>query len=169
MSEIKVSLVVAVAENGVIGKENGLPWRLPEDLKYFKRITMGHPIVMGRLTYESIGRPLPGRQNIVVTRQKDWSAEGVEVVHSLPEALSAGKDAAKDAGLEQVMLIGGAELYRQAIDQAHRLYLTEVHSPVEGDAYFPEFDREKWREMSRERYSADASNPYSYSFVLLER
>lgn len=161
---------MAVAENGVIGKENTLPWRLPEDLKYFKRITMGHPIVMGRLTFDSIGKPLPGRTNIVVTRQKSWEKEGVEVAHSLDDALNIGRNVVEDTGdINWLMLIGGANLYEQALPQCRRLYLTEVHADVEGDAFFPSIDRQQWKEISREFYAADESNPYDYSFVVLDR
>ncbi len=163
----KLAMVVAVSENGVIGKDNGLPWRLPEDLKYFKKITMGHPIVMGRLTYDSIGRPLPGRTNIVVTRQQDWFAEGVEVVHGIDAAIARAKQT--DALSPWVMLIGGANLYLQALPLCERLYLTEVHASVDGDAFFPEFDRSAWKEVSRLHHASDSCNPYAYSFVVLDR
>ncbi|MFL0800649.1 MAG: dihydrofolate reductase [Agarilytica sp.] len=163
----KLAMVVAVAQNGVIGKDNALPWRLPRDLQYFKATTMGHPIIMGRLTYESIGRPLPGRTNIVVTRQEAWSADGVEVVHSLPAAIECAEKL--NAEKEWVMLIGGANLYKQALILCERLYLTEVHADVDGDAYFPEFDRASWNEISRQRHESDSSNPYAYSFVVLDR
>ncbi len=158
---------MAVAANGVIGKENTLPWRLPEDLKYFKRITMGHPIVMGRLTFDSIGRPLPGRTNIVVTRQDSWVADGVEVAHGLDEALAIANKAYND--IDWLMLIGGANLYEQALPQCKRLYLTEVHADVDGDAYFPKIDQREWVEVSRELHKADETNPYDYSFVVLDR
>ncbi len=162
---VKLALVVAVAENGVIGKDNALPWRLPKDLKYFKETTMGHPIIMGRLTYDSIGRPLPGRKNIVITRQPDWAAEGTFTAHSIDAALEKANDSVNS----WAMLIGGANLYQQALPLCQRLYLTEVHAAVEGDAYFPDFNRGQWVETSRERHEADASNPYPYSFVVLDR
>lgn len=160
-------MVVAVSENGVIGKDNGLPWRLPKDLKHFKDTTMGHPIIMGRLTYDSIGRALPGRTNIVVTRQSDWAAPGVEVAHSLEEARELASRA--HAVSPWAMLIGGANLYLQALPFCDRLYLTEVHAQVDGDAFFPDLDRVAWKEISRQRHSSDESNPYDYSFAVLER
>jgi len=166
---IRLAIVVAVASNGTIGFNNELPWRLPEDLKHFKRITMGHPIIMGRNTYDSIGKPLPGRTNIVVTRQQEWFADGVQVVHSLSQALDAGRRAAVRDGVSEVMVIGGAEFYRQIIPQAECLYLTEVHAIVEGDAFFPAIDHGEWRELERKKYEADSRNPYPYSFVTLER
>ncbi|WP_019601301.1 type 3 dihydrofolate reductase [Teredinibacter turnerae] len=167
--EISVALVVGVAANGVIGRDNGLPWRLPKDLAYFKRVTMGHPIVMGRKTFDSIGRPLPGRTNIVVTRNPTWQAEGVDVCHSLEDALVLARDVATQTQVKQIMVIGGAEFYRQMLPQADRLYLTEVHADVVGDAYFPEFDRSRWQQLSAERHEADSGNPYAYSFLVLER
>lgn len=165
----KLFIVVAMAENRTIGKENGLPWRLSEDLKYFKKVTMGHPIIMGRKTFDSIGRPLPGRRNIVVTRQQEWSHEGTDVVHDLGSAISLATQIAQADGMNQAMLIGGAELYTQAIASCSRLYLTEVHAKVEGDAHFPDFDINDWQESSRIRHEAEGENPYAYSFVVLDR
>lgn len=166
---IELAVIVAAAQNGVIGRNNTLPWHLPEDLRYFKRTTMGKPIVMGRKTYESIGRPLPGRTNIVVTRSSQWSAEGVNVVHSLGDALSLAQDVAANEGAQELMVIGGAEIYRTALLAADRLYLTEVHAEVEGDAYLPQIDWTAWREVFRERHEASENNPYGYSFVVFER
>jgi len=166
---LTLSIVVAVAENGVIGKDNQLPWHLPEDLKYFKRTTMGHPIVMGRKTFESIGRPLPGRTNIVVTRQEQWQADGVEVAHSLDDALAIANKVGANDGVEQAMLIGGAELYKQGLAACKHLYLTEVQAAVDGDAFFPELDRSEWREVRRESHLASDNNPHAYAFVLFER
>ncbi len=162
-------MIVAAAENGVIGRNNALPWHLPEDLRYFKRVTMGKPIVMGRKTFESIGRPLPGRTNIVVTRSPDWRAEGVRVVHSLEQALELAADIALIDGAEEVMVVGGADIYRTAIPRASRLYLTQVHATVEGDAFLPEIDWRQWREVSRQSFAAGGANPYDYSFVVFER
>ena len=167
--EPTLSLIVAMAENYTIGRDNGLPWRLPNDLAYFKRVTMGHPIIMGRKTFESIGRPLPGRTNIVVSRQEHWSHEGVSVVSSLPAALCMAREKAIQAQLKEVMLIGGATLYEQALPMAARLYLTQVHASVEGDAYFPKLNFDEWREKKREDYHADQSNPFDYSFVVYNR
>jgi len=158
----EIVLVAAVARNGVIGRDNGLPWRLKADLAHFKRTTMGHPIVMGRKTWESLGRPLPGRRNIVVTRNADYRAEGAEVFTDIDTALAA-------AGTGTVCIIGGAELYRQVLDRADRLVLTEVAADVEGDAHFPEFDRDTFVEVAREAHPADADNEHDYAFVEYRR
>jgi dihydrofolate reductase len=166
---IELAIIVAVAENGVIGRHNALPWRLPEDLRYFKRVTMGKPIVMGRKTFESIGRPLPGRTNIVITRNPGFAAEGVEVVSSLQQALELAGDIARIDGSRELVVIGGAEIYAAALPQAHRLYITEVHASVEGDAFLPELDWSSWREVSRARHAAVEPNPFAYSFVVYER
>lgn len=166
---IDLAVIVAAAENGTIGRNNALPWHLPEDLRYFKRVTMGKPIVMGRKTYESIGRPLPGRTNIVITRSPDWNAEGVKVVHSLDAALSLAEDIALIDGASELMVIGGAEIYATALPAADRLYLTQVEAEVPGDAFLPAVDWSGWREVSRERHAASESNPFDYSFVVYER
>ncbi len=166
---MKLALIVAIAENHVIGINNNLPWHLSEDLKYFKRVTMGKPIIMGRKTFESIGRPLPGRTNIVVTRNADYQAESIKVVHGLKQALELCESIAVVDGCEEAMVIGGAELYQQALPLADRLYLTEVHADVEGDAFFPELEFSDWQEVGRETFSAVEPNPYDYSFVILER
>ena len=157
-----ISFVVAMARNGVIGKDNQLPWRLPADLRHFKAVTMGKPVVMGRRTYESIGRPLPGRTNIVVTRDPAYTTEGCVVVHSVEEALTA------TGAAEEVMIIGGAELYRQLLPRADRIYLTRIEEDVAGDTYFPQLDADRWRERSREEHAPDVDNPHTYSFILLE-
>jgi dihydrofolate reductase len=157
-----LSFVVAMARNGVIGKDNGLPWRLPADLRHFKAVTLGKPIIMGRKTFESIGRPLPGRTNIVVTRDPACQAEGCLVAHSIEAALEAAGDA------EEVMIIGGADFYRQLLPRADRIYLTLIDAEIEGDTWFPELDENRWRERSREDHAADADNPYPYSFIVLE-
>lgn len=166
---MKISLVWAMAQNRVIGRNNQLPWYLPEDLKYFKRITLGKPVIMGRKTFDSIGKPLPGRTNIVVTRNRDWSFEGVRIVDSLEAARELCENQAIVDGTEEAMIIGGAEIYRQAMPLADRLYLTEVHADVEGDATFPEFDRSQWQEIAREDFEASGPNPYNYSFIILEK
>jgi len=165
---MKLSLAWAMAQNRVIGRNNNLPWHLPEDLKYFKRITMGKPIIMGRKTFESIGKALPGRTNIVVTRNPDYSAEGIRIVSSLDEARSLSESIVKTDGMEEVVVIGGAEIYRLAMPLADRLYLTEIHAEVEGDTYFPEFDRSLWQEVTRLDFDAEGLNPYNYSFIVLE-
>ncbi|PCK08228.1 MAG: dihydrofolate reductase [Alteromonadaceae bacterium] len=168
-AQVKVCIVVATAEDGAIGLKNTLPWRLSKDLQYFKKITLKHPIIMGRRTFDSIGRPLPGRSNIVVTRQAEWAFAGVNAVNSLSAALALATEDAKRQGLSEVMVIGGAQLYKEAIDQAQRIYHTEVHAEVEADAYFPAFDRQQWLEVSRERHEADEKNDHAFSFVVLDR
>ncbi len=141
---MRISLIAALAKNRVIGANNTLPWRLPEDLKRFKALTMGHPIIMGRKTYESIGRALPGRLNIVVTRNADFTAAGCTVVDSPAAAVAAC------IGVDEAFVIGGAELYRAWMDSADRMYLTEIDQNFAGDAWFPEFDRARWKETARE-------------------
>jgi dihydrofolate reductase len=153
---MSVSLIAALASNGVIGRGNQLPWHLPEDLKYFKRVTQGHPVVMGRKTYESIGRLLPNRENRIVTRNADYRVEGARVFGSVEEAcLPNGYDG-------EIFVIGGSEIYAQALKHAHRLYLTRIEKAYEGDARFPEFDAREFREVSREAHEG-------FSFVVLER
>jgi dihydrofolate reductase len=166
---LHLAVIVAAAENGVIGRNNALPWHLPADLQYFKRVTMGKPIVMGRKTFESIGRPLPGRTNVVISRDPHYSAEGVQVVGSLDAALRMAEDIALIDGAEELVVIGGAEIYREALPLARRLYLTEVHAVVDGDARLPDIDWDCWREVRRERHDAEGNNPYDYSFVVFER
>jgi len=160
---MRISLIVALARNRVIGRDNQLPWRLSADLQHFKGLTMGKPIVMGRKTYESIGRPLPGRTNIVVTRDSSFSAAGCRVVHSIDEALVAA------GGADEVMIMGGENLYSQLLPRADRLYLTEVQAEVSGDAWFPEFDETQWQELERESHRADEKNEFDYDFVVLAR
>lgn len=157
-----ISMIVAVAANGVIGVDNKLPWHLSEDLKYFKRVTMGKPIVMGRKTFESIGKPLPGRPNIVVTRNAGWTAEGAHVARSLEEGLALAKKLAEGG---EVMVIGGAEIFNAAAPLAQRLYYTEVKRNYRGDAFFPKPDPAIWREVSREEHDGDPA----YAFLLLEK
>jgi len=166
---VHLAIIVAAARNGVIGRNNALPWHLPEDLKYFRRVTMGKPVIMGRKTFESIGRPLPGRSNVVISRDPQFSSDGVSVVGSLDAALALASDIALIDGVDELVVIGGEQIYREALPRAQRLYLTEVHADVEGDAVLPPMRREEWREVSRERHSASENNPYDYSFVVLER
>lgn len=154
----KLALIAAIGSNGVIGIENRLPWRLPEDLKRFKALTLGKPILMGRKTWDSLGRPLPGRRNLVITRQPGWQADGAEGFASLQDALAAV------VGSEMVFVIGGGEIYTQALPVADVLYLTEVEAAPEGDAHFPVFDQAQWREVERERL-VDAGSGVGYSFV----
>jgi len=160
---MRLALIAALSENRVIGRDNCLPWRISADLKHFRMLTMGKPIVMGRKTWESIGRPLPGRRNIVVTRDMTYQAEGCLVVHSIERALAVAGES------DEVMIIGGAGLYRQTLDHADRLYLTRVRAEVEGDSRFPEIDPQQWHEVACESYRADEKNEYDYDFVTLER
>lgn len=156
-----LSLIAAVARNGAIGKDNALLWRLSEDLQFFKRTTMGCPVIMGRKTYESIGRPLPGRRNIVVTRNAQWSAPGVDTVLSLPAALAL----AADAPTGKAFVIGGAQIYAEALPLAQEIVLTEIDRDYEGDAFFPSWDRTAFEEVARERHHAPAPNDFDYAFV----
>lgn len=162
---MRVSLIVAVAENGIIGRDGDLPWKLSNDLRYFKSVTMGKPIVMGRKTYESIGRPLPGRPNLVISRNPGFAADGVEVFPALDAAL----DHAATFDGDEVMIIGGATLYADALSFADRLYLTEVHADVDGDVSFPARDPAAWTEISRQRHSASDKDAHPHSFVVLDR
>jgi len=158
-----ISLIVAVADNGVIGRGNALPWHLPEDLKRFKRLTMGKPIIMGRKTFESIGKPLPGRQNIVVTRDPDYRRDGITVVHDAASALRAAGQ------VPEIMVIGGAELFRSLLPRAARVHLTRVHGNIEGDVRWPELDLREWQVVAREERAADDRHAHDMSFEVLER
>ena len=158
-----VSLIVAASRNGVIGNKNKLPWHLPADLKRFKQLTLGRPILMGRKTFESIGKPLPGRTNIVITRQPGLQACGASVAHSLEEALRLCE------GQEEVFVIGGASIYKQSISFADKLYITRVHASPEGDTSFPEIKDVDWKMISSEDHSKDEKNEYDYSFTIYER
>ncbi|MDX1455193.1 MAG: type 3 dihydrofolate reductase [Gammaproteobacteria bacterium] len=157
-----LSMIVAMGENHAIGKDGGMPWHLPADLQYFKRVTMGKPIIMGRKTFESIGRPLPGRPNLVITRSEDFAPEGVDV-HSSPEAALAAV-----ADVDEAMIIGGGRIYAELLPQADRLYVTFIHADFEADTFFPELGNE-WQEVSREDHAADEKNPVATSYVVLER
>lgn len=170
---VRCALIVAMARNRVIGRDGGLPWRLPADLERFKALTMGKPIVMGRLTHQSIGRPLPGRANIVVSRDPDFTAEGVTVVRSVDAALRHAETVADTAGAAatgpaEIMVIGGAAIYAATLARADRIYLTEIHAKVEGDTLFPAFDRADWRETERRDHPAAGDAP-AHSFVVLDR
>ncbi len=159
----RISLVVAMAEDRVIGVDNGLPWRLPDDLKRFKAVTLGKPVLMGRRTFESIGRPLPGRLNLVLTRNPRFHVEGVVTVTDWAAALQAAGD------VPELMVIGGAELYSMALPVAQRIYLTDVHASVRGDARFPPFAPQEWREIEREEHAADERHAFAMTFRVLER
>lgn len=169
LTQTPIALVVAMAKNRVIGVNNTLPWRLSGDMAYFKQVTMGKPIVMGRNTFDSIGKPLPGRRNIVVTRQADWQHEGVDVAHSLEQALTLADEIAKADKVDEIAVIGGANIYAQALPLAKTLYITEVDCEVDGDAYFPEFGKDQWQESGRVYHQNDIKNQYNFAFVTLMR
>ena len=164
-----LSLICAMDENMVIGVNNNLPWHLPEDLKYFKRTTMGNSIIMGRKTFESIGRPLPGRTNIIVTRNPDYEVENARTVGSITDAIELAENTAFIDGSTEAFVIGGAELYKEALPLVNRMHLTMVHAEVDGDAWFPDFDVSQWHEISNEYFEADEENPYDYSICVYER
>ena len=167
---MRTALIVAMARNRVIGRNNALPWYLPGDLRYFKQATMGKPIIMGRKTWDSIGRPLPGRLNVVISRNADWPApEGVRTALSLEAALVQAEAQAELEGGDEVMIIGGGQIYAEALPQVDRMYITQVHAEVDGDAYFPEVNWDEWEEIGREDFSASDNNPYDYSFVVYQR
>jgi dihydrofolate reductase len=166
MTEPVVALIVAVAENGVIGRDGKLPWRIPEDMKWFRERTAGRPLIMGRKTWESFPkRPLPGRTNIVITRDGSYEAEGAVVVTSLDAAL----DVAYGEEPEEIMVIGGAEVYRVALPLVRRIYLTSVHGEIEGDTHFPSIDRADWNETIVGVYPSSAERPVGYSFIILNK
>ena len=164
-----LSIICAMDEDMVIGRNNSLPWHLPEDLKHFRRTTMGKSIIMGRKTFESIGKPLAGRTNIIVTRNRDYEADNARIVNSLTEAVELAENIAFIDGSEEAFIIGGAELYEGALPLVNRMHLTMVHAKVEGDTWFPDFDVSQWEEVSSISYDEDETNPYPYSICRYER
>lgn len=160
-----LSLLVAASENNVIGKDNKLPWHLPDDLKYFKNLTWAMPILMGRKTFDSIGKPLPGRKSIVITRNKDWQHESVAVVHSIEEAIKK----AESFGVKEVFVIGGAEIFGSALPSATRIYLTRIHQSFEGDVLFPAIDENDWALISERFCEKDEKNVYDHTYQVWER
>ena len=160
---MSVSLIVAMAQNRTIGVNNTLPWRCPEDLKHFKALTIGHHMIMGRKTFDSIGKPLPGRTTVIITRNTELKVEGCLVAHSLQEAITASKDD------EEIFIVGGAEIYTQALPLADTLYITEIQQDVDGDAHFPAFDRNAWQETAREMHSQTEPQALQYHFVTYRR
>jgi dihydrofolate reductase len=162
MSPMTISLIAAVANNNVIGKDNQLIWHLPADLKHFKTITMGHTVVMGRKTYESMMKPLPGRTNVVITRQQNYHPEGVIIKPSLEDAL-------KDLKVEEVFIIGGGEIFKQAMALANKIYLTQIHADFDGDAFFPEINPNEWIKTEEENHLKDEKNPYDYTYITYDR
>ncbi len=169
MAEPRISLVVAAARNGVIGTRNSLPWSLPSDMKRFKELTIGHPVIMGRHTYESIGRPLADRDNIVLSSGGYIDHPQVYTVNSIEEAIALAKRFAVSRGVDEIMVIGGGQVYAKTLPMAHRIYFTEVDLDVDGDTEFPEFDRAKWRETSREDHKAGPNDAADFSILTLER
>ncbi|MGH1372447.1 MAG: dihydrofolate reductase [Cellvibrionaceae bacterium] len=163
MSRPRIALIAAQAENRVIGLNNKMPWHLPEDLQYFKKVTLGKPVVMGRKTFESIGRPLPGRTNIVITRQSDWRADGVVAASGLDQALGLAEQESPD----ELMVIGGAQIYAEALPLAQRIYLTQIHKKIDGDAWFPALD-DQWEQVSRQDGHSEKQD-LGYSFLTFDR
>lgn len=163
-----IALIVARTRNGVIGRDNRMPWHLPEDLRYFKRVTLGKPVIMGRNTWESLGKPLPGRDNIVITRNANYHAEGAHVAHDLASAVQCARRIAEEKNIDEVMIIGGAQIYREALPLVQRAYITEIDAEIAGDAFFPDLEGE-WRETARKTYAPCTKNPFPYSFTVLER
>ena len=155
-----LSMIVATADNNIIGKDNDMPWHLPADLAYFKKVTLGKPIIMGRKTFESIGRPLPGRRNIVISRDENYHAQGIESVTSVEQALSLTSD------VEEIMVIGGGAIYRHCLPKANRLYITHIKATIDGDTKFPSYD-DNWQQVSSELRSSDEKNPYNLTINLL--
>jgi dihydrofolate reductase len=160
-----ISFVVAAANNNVIGKDNQLVWNLPNDMKFFKNVTWGMPVVMGRKTFEALGKPLKGRKNIILTRQEDWKAEGTVAVKSFGDA----ELLVKEMDVKEMMVIGGGEIFHQVLSKAHRIYLTRVDAEPDGDAFFPVVDTKEWKLVSRKDHQADAKHAYNYSFQVWER
>jgi dihydrofolate reductase len=160
----KISIAVAIGENYAIGKNNQLLWHMPADLKFFKQTTSGHTVIMGRKTFDSVGKPLPNRKNVVITRDTELKIEGVEVVNSLDEAL-----AITQAEEKPVFIVGGAEIYRQALPKTDKLYLTTIHHNFDADTFFPSINRSEWKVISTETHKADEKNKYDYTFEVLER
>jgi dihydrofolate reductase len=171
MSSIKtpIALIIAVAQNGVIGRDNQLPWRIPAEMKYFKATTMGKPVVMGRKTFESLGKPLPQRTNIVVTRDKQFNAENIVVLNDLDNAFEVADEIAQRDGAVEIMVIGGADIYRQALPHAHTLYYTEVKIDAEGDAYFRDIDWSQWHCVQQQDFAAADEHTPAYSVKVFQR
>ncbi len=164
-----IALVVARAENGAIGRGGDLPWRLSSDLRYFRKVTMGKPVIMGRRTFKSLPRVLDGRLNIVLTRDRGFVADDAVMAHSLEEGLEVARASAARTGAKEIMVIGGEDVFRAVLPQASRIYLTEVHASPHADIWFPPFDRGEWREISRERHEAGTKDEHAFSFVVLDR
>lgn len=169
MKRVSLALIWAQSDDGVIGRDGRLPWRLPKEMAHFRSVTLGKPVIMGRRTFESLKRPLPGRTNIVLTRRGDFEAPGVEVAHTFAEALEIAERVARTDGVDEAVVIGGTEVYAQALPLADRLYVTFVHGKFEGDTYFPPFEMRDWALRECERVEADADCPHAFSMKVLER
>jgi len=167
--EAKIAMIVAMDENGVIGREGALPWRLSSDLKLFKRLTMGKPLIMGRRTFQSIGQPLPGRDNIVITRNRNFAPESVDVAPNPDAGLWLARGFARARGADEIMVIGGAEIFEAFLPQTSRIYLTRVHARLAGDTHFPAIPPEEWRVALSEHYGAGARDEYDFTFEILDR
>ena len=165
----RLALIWAMARNRVIGRDNRLPWRLPDEMRHFVATTRGKPVIMGRKQWQSLDEPLAKRANIVVTRNRGFRAPGAVVVHDIDAAIAEGRRAAAAANVDEICVIGGAEIYRLALPRADRLYFTLIDVDIEGDVYFPDFDESQWREVSREQHAIDARHPYAYTIRVLER
>lgn len=166
---MEIAIIAAIAENNAIGINNNMPWHLPDDLRYFKIITMNKPIIMGRKTFDALGKPLPGRTNIVVTRDKQYNHEGIRVTHSLKEAISLAEHIGQAEGSSELMIIGGAEIYRQALSKANKLYLTRIYQSFAGDAFFPILAENEWKEVSRQDHGVNDNCNLAHSYLVLEK
>nr|AIA17306.1 Dihydrofolate reductase [uncultured bacterium] len=170
---IRVSAIVAVADNGVIGRSGstnlGLPWHIKSEFQYFKNTTLGHPVIHGRKSFEALGKPLPKRPNIVVTRDPNYKAENVTIAHTVEEAIDVAKNLARQDGKGEIFICGGAEIYRLAMPVTDRLYYTEIHLKPEGDTFFPDFDRKEWQEVKREFHKAEPGEDADYTITVLDR
>ena len=166
---MRICIVVAMAENRTIGRAGDLPWRISADLKQFKELTVGHPVIMGRNTFQSIGRPLADRTNIIITRNREFETDGAEITHSLDSALDLGRDIAIHNGVDDVMVAGGGAIYAIAMAEANRVYMTEVHRAYDGDTVFPELDEDIWHVVSRERHEPETPDEPAFSFVVIDK
>lgn len=164
-----LSMIVATADNNIIGKDNDMPWHLPADLTYFKKVTLGKPVIMGRKTYESIGRPLPGRRNIVISRDENYSAQGIDTVTSVEQALALVDGSNNNDAVEEIMVIGGGAIYRHCLPAADRLYITHIKADIDGDTQFPDYDDGSWEKTSSELRLKDEKNAYDLDFCLYQR
>ena len=166
---MRICIIVAMAENRTIGRAGDLPWRISADLKQFKELTVGHPVIMGRNTFQSIGRPLADRTNIIITRNREFETDGVEITHSLDSALDLGRDIAIHNGVDDVMVAGGGAIYAIALAEANRVYMTEVHRAYDGDTVFPELDEDIWHVVARERHGPETPDGPAFSFVVIDK